>query len=105
MGSNAHISPKTYSGYGQGDPMSIVEARLIDRIRQNFDAGVLPRERAKNIWRSYGVGDACSACSDPMLRGQGVFEFDTAAQTYRLHTGCYGLWEGELIRRGLFTPQ
>jgi hypothetical protein len=40
-----------------------------------------------------------------MPGGQDVLEFDTAARTYRLHTGCYGLWEGELIRRGLFKPQ
>jgi hypothetical protein len=79
--------------------------RLVDRIRQQFEAGMLPHEHPKKIWGGYGVGDTCSGCGDPMHRGQGVFEFDVARQTYRLHTGCYGLWEGELIRRGLFTPQ
>jgi len=86
--------------------MSTVDVRLVDRIRQTVDAGVLPRDHPENIWRSYGVGDACHACGDSMPRGQSVFEFDIAGKkTYRLHTGCYGLWEGELIRRGLFKPQ
>jgi hypothetical protein len=86
--------------------MSTGDAPLIDRIRQKFDAGALPREHPKNIWGSYGVGDACNGCGDPMRRGQGVLEFDIAGQpAYRLHSGCYGLWEGELIRRGLFKPQ
>jgi hypothetical protein len=85
--------------------MSTVDAHLGDRIRQKFDAGVLPRQHPQNIWVSYGVGDGCAACGDRLPRGHGVVEFDTAKQTYRLHTGCYGLWEGELIRRGLFKPQ
>jgi hypothetical protein len=85
--------------------MSIVDGHLVDRVRQKLDAGILPREHPKNVWRSYGIGDACNACSDPMPGGQDVLEFDTAARTYRLHTGCYGLWAGELIRRGLFKPQ
>ena len=85
--------------------MRTVDASLVSRVRQRFDAGVLPRERPKNIWRSYGVGDACTACDDFMLGGQDVCELDIDGKTYRLHTGCYGLWEGELIRRGLFKPQ
>jgi hypothetical protein len=85
--------------------MSTVDTRLGARIRQRFDTGVLPREHPLNIWVSYGVGDDCDACADPLPRGHGVVEFDSAKQTYRLHTGCYGLWEGELIRRGLFKPQ
>jgi hypothetical protein len=85
--------------------MSTGDAPLADRIRQKLDAGALPRDHPKKILGGYGFGDACNGCGDPMRRGQGVFEFDVAGQTYRLHTGCYGLWEGELIRRGLYTPQ
>jgi hypothetical protein len=64
----------------------------------------LPREHPEKIFGGYGFGDACSGCGDPLGRGQGVFEFEVGGQDYRLHTGCYGLWEGELIRRGLFKP-
>jgi hypothetical protein len=85
--------------------MSSVDTSRAGQIRQRFEAGILPREHSKNLWRSYGVGDACSACGDLMLPGQEVLEFDIAGQTYRLHTGCYGLWEGELMFRGLFKPE
>jgi hypothetical protein len=84
--------------------MSTEEVRLVDRIRQQFDAGALPRQRPKRIFDGYGVGDAFSGCGGRM-QGQGVFEFEIAGRTYRLHPGCYGLWEGELIRRGLFRPR
>jgi hypothetical protein len=85
--------------------MSIGDARLVDLIHQTFDAGTLPHEHPKTLWRSYGMGDACTGCGDPMGRGQGVFEIDTARKTYRFHHDCYGLCEGELIRRGLVKPQ
>jgi hypothetical protein len=85
--------------------MSTGDARLIDRIRKKFDVGALPREHPKTVSGGYGMGDACNGCGEPILRAQGVYEFDVATQTYRLHSGCYGLWEGELIRRGLFKPQ
>jgi hypothetical protein len=85
--------------------MTVDDLPLIDRIRRRFDAGDLPREHPERVLGGYGFGDACSGCGDPMRRGQGVFEFDIVGQTYRLHTGCYGLWQGELIRRGLFKPQ
>jgi hypothetical protein len=85
--------------------MGTGDGRLADRIRQQLNAGVLPREHPKKIFGGYGVGDACSGCGDRMRPGQGVFEFDTAGRTYRLHIGCFGLWHGELIRRGLFKPQ
>ena len=78
---------------------------MVDRIRQKFDVGVLPREQPKQISGGYGFGDACNGCGDSMRRGQGVIEFGVAGRLHRLHTGCYGLWEGELMRRGLFKPQ
>jgi hypothetical protein len=89
---------------GSGFPVSIVDNNLVDRGRQKFDAGALPREHPKHSWRSYGTGDACNACGDPMPEGQEVLEVDIAEKTSRLHAGCDGLWEGELIRRGLFKP-
>jgi hypothetical protein len=85
--------------------MSIGDVSVVDRIRLKLDAGALPRAHPKKTSGGYGFGDICDGCGDPMRRAQGVFEFDVAEQTYRLHTGCYGLWEGELIRRGLFKPQ
>jgi hypothetical protein len=85
--------------------MSAGAVRLIDRIREKLDVGALPREHPERVSGGYGMGDACDGCGEPIRRAQGVYELNVAAQTYRLHSGCYGLWEGELIRRGLFKPQ
>ena len=85
--------------------MSTEDFRLIDRIREHLDTGALPREHPKMVSGGYGMGYPCSGCGEPIRRAQGVYEFDIAGQTYRLHSGCYGLWQGELIRRGLFKPQ
>jgi hypothetical protein len=85
--------------------MSTEESRLVDRIRQQFDAGALPRLHPKRTFGAYGLGDVCRGCSERMTRGEGIREFDIAGQTYRLHVACYGVWEGELIRRGLFWPR
>ena len=85
--------------------MSTGNSSLIDRIREQLDMGALPREQPKTVSGGYGMGDACNGCGEPIRRAQGVYEFDITGQTYRLHSGCYGLWQGELIRRGLFKPQ
>ena len=85
--------------------MSTGDARLIDRIREKLEGGALPREHPKTVIAGYGMGDACNGCGEPIRRAHGVYEFDVSTRTYRLHSGCYGLWEGELIRRGLFKPQ
>ena len=85
--------------------MGAGNSRLIDRIRDRLDVGDLPREHPKTVTGGYGFGNACTGCGDPIRGGQVAYEFDVAAQTYRLHAACYGLWEGELIRRGLFKPQ
>jgi hypothetical protein len=85
--------------------MSVLDLRLVNRIRHKLEAGALPRAHPDKVSGSYGVGDGCSGCSEPMRRTQDVCELDFAGQTYRLHTGCYGLWLGELIRRGLYRPQ
>jgi hypothetical protein len=81
-----------------------MRTRLVDRIRQQLDAGALPTQHPKQLFGGYGIGDACSGCGDQMV-GRGVFEFEIDGRTYRLHTRCYGLWQRELIHRGLFTPR
>jgi hypothetical protein len=85
--------------------MSMGDISLGDRIRQKFDSGALPRDHSQRPPVAMASVTSAMAVVNPMRRAQGVFEFDVTGQTYRLHTGCYGLWEGELIRRGLLKPQ
>jgi hypothetical protein len=36
------------------------------------------------------------------LPDSGTYEVDVARATYHFHMGCYGLWMGQLILRGLY---
>jgi hypothetical protein len=79
--------------------------RLVDMIHDRFDAGALPRGHPERVWAEQGEGEACSACDQTLLPAHVIYEFEWREHTYRFHTGCYGLWQGELIRRGLFKPR
>ena len=80
---------------------------LADKIRRRLDDGELPREHPPKLLSRYGKGETCSACNQTVYRAQVMYELESAAteKTYRFHTGCYGLWTGELIRRGLYKPE
>jgi len=86
--------------------MSAEAVRLVDRIRQQLDAGILPRTHPEKIWAGLSQGDdVCIACGDPIGHAQVTYEAEVADVTYRFHAGCYGLWVGQLILRGLYRPK
>jgi len=71
-----------------------------NNVRQRIDAGELPLERPK-VWAGFGNGEACSVCDQTIYRAQLMYEIGWAEKTYRVHTACYGVWTGELVRRAL----
>lgn len=75
--------------------------RLVEIIRDKFDAGFLPQHEPTKTWSGNGRGQPCSACDAPILPSQTEYQFDGAAPVYRFHVGCWGLWEAERRRRGL----
>lgn len=77
---------------------------LADKVRRRLDAGELPREHSDNVAAGNGNGETCSGCNEIISHAHVMNEMDESEQTYRFHTGCYGLWLGELIRRGRYTP-
>jgi hypothetical protein len=79
--------------------------RLVDKIRDRFDAGALPRGHPERVWSGHGQDEACSGCDQTLLSADVIYEFEWREHRYRFHAGCYGLWQGELIRRGLFRPR
>jgi hypothetical protein len=79
--------------------------RLVDTIRDRFDAGALPSGNPERVWSGQGQDAACSACDQTLLSADVIYEFEWHEHRYRFHAGCYGLWQGELIRRGLFRPR
>jgi hypothetical protein len=73
--------------------------RWIEVVRQRMDAGLLPRDRPPKIWPAFGRGGPCSACGTTITAAQTAYEFEDAGKSYRLHLGCFGLWEAEQRRR------
>ena len=75
--------------------------RMVEIIRDKFDAGLLPWRELAKTWAGPGRGQPCSAWNAPVLPTQTEYEFDGAGPAYSFHVGCYGLWEAERRRRGL----
>ena len=78
--------------------------RLVEIIRDKFDAGLLTQGERAKAWAGPGRGQPCSACDAPILPAQTEYEFDGTGPVYRFHVGCNGLWEAERRRRGLSKP-
>ncbi len=79
-------------------------ADTADKIRDKLGRGVLPRNRPEKICGSYGRRLPCDGCDEPILPAQVQYEFEVGERTIRLHLGCMGLWEAELLRRGWSRP-
>jgi hypothetical protein len=75
---------------------------LAEIVRDKLDAAVLPVDRPVKLWAGLGTGELCTVCERPILPAQAEYEpqYDDGRPTIRLHMGCYGLWQTELIRRG-----
>jgi hypothetical protein len=79
-----------------------VPKSLAEIVRDKLDAAVLRVDRPVKLWAGLGTGELCIACERPILPAQTEYElqYDDGRPTIRLHVGCYGLWQSELIRRG-----
>ena len=78
---------------------------IADEIRRKLDEGLLPRSKPEKIFGGNGFGEPCTACGDPILPAQVLYEFDEPIfGTVRFHVGCLGLWEAELYHRGWWRP-
>jgi hypothetical protein len=77
---------------------------LVDQIREKLDAGVLPRVLPEKMWTSYGHGNSCDGCGEPIHPAQVEYEVGiNENNVVRLHIGCAGTWVAELRRRGLVS--
>jgi hypothetical protein len=78
---------------------------LVQRVRRRLDDGTLPRECPEKVWSGPALDEqGCSGCGDQILGAQTIYVFNLADLTFAFHIGCYGLWLGELVRRGLYRP-
>jgi len=78
-----------------------VSTRIADMVRRKVDAGTLPIDTPKKLWRGIGSGKPCSACEAVILAADVEFEpqYDGRPSVVRFHVGCHGLWEAERRRR------
>jgi hypothetical protein len=76
---------------------------LVEIIANKLDSGVLPKEPPAKVYAGLGAGAPCSACEDPILPTLVQYEFTVDQRTFRLHFGCFSLWEAECRRRGWRT--
>ena len=78
----------------------MTEKSLVARVRDSITADALPRQKPLKTWVGYGGHLPCEGCGDPILAAQVQYDLEMAdGQVFRLHTGCHGLWLGEMIRR------
>jgi hypothetical protein len=78
---------------------------LVQRVRRRLDDGTLPRECPEKVWSGPPLYEqGCSGCGDQILGAQRIYVLSLADLTFAFHIGCYGLWLGELVRRGLYRP-
>jgi hypothetical protein len=94
----SNVDPETcYVASPLGDNMG-----LADDIRWKVDARVLPRGTPDNVSARRGDGQQCNAFDDLISTGQVEYGVDLPGLgTLLFHAGCFGLWEAELLRRGL----
>jgi hypothetical protein len=79
---------------------------LAENIRAKVHQGVLPPGMPAKIAVLFGDGRACSACDEPQLKAQTRYEFELPGfGTFSFHLGCFGLYTGELCRRGWLRGQ
>ena len=89
-----------------GDRVKPLETQsLAARVRERFAGQKLPTQIPARVWVGFGRVKPCSGCGDRITRAQIEYELEMPdRRMFRLHAGCHGLWLGELIRLGWWTP-
>ena len=82
-----------------GRPPDVSSVR--EKIAARLNAGTLPQELPEKMRGGYGGDHACSICDDPILATQVEYIYEMPGEILRLHIGCCGLWQAELLRRGV----
>jgi hypothetical protein len=67
-------------------------------IRAKMGGGLLPRRQPARTSTGRGSGDPCSVCEATIAPAQTEYGFTDAGTVYRLHVGCFRLWEAQCRR-------
>ena len=77
-------------------------ASIAEKIRRRLAIGTLLKAAPAKTSTRYGRDQPCDACDQPIVQVQVEYdlEYRKVQHVFRLHHGCYGLWEVECRRRG-----
>ena len=77
------------------------EQELCSRIQQRIEDGRLPVALSNSLTATYGSGDTCSGCGEPINSDQ--VEYDVAdsrdGRQLTFHLSCHAIWQLECVRR------
>ena len=74
----------------------IPEEELRSLVRRRIDARHLPIMIANNVTASYGSGECCSLCDQPIERQHVCYEVEPGLG---FHVNCHSVWQLECVRR------
>jgi hypothetical protein len=79
---------------------------LRQKILDRLQAGKLPDRLPEKMGAGFGADHPCDACDGPILAAQTEYTYELPDdRVLRLHVGCAGLWQAELLRRGATRNQ
>jgi hypothetical protein len=68
-------------------------------IREKILSGQLPRQVPEKLVPGFGNGQTCDGCDETIYGAQVEYDIDMpGGRLVRLHFGCSGLWQAELLR-------
>jgi hypothetical protein len=74
---------------------------LRTRVREKVRSGKLPSRIPEKLGNGFGDGHTCDACDEKIHGAQIEYHVDLPDGGFvRLHIGCSGLWQAELLRAG-----
>lgn len=75
-----------------------LRTRILDKIR----TGKLPQHIPEKLISGFGDGHACDGCDEKIQGAQIEYDVDLPdGRLVRLHIGCSGLWQAELLKDGM----
>ncbi len=75
-------------------------------VRRRLKDRGLPERRALDIRETFGDGQQCNACDEPIGPKQKAVLATVSLEwmSVRFHVDCYKVWDAERLARSMMTP-
>jgi len=75
------------------------DATRRQKIRDRLADGCLPNDKIGRVSATYGTGEACDACSLPVLTEQVLYRLGRlGVGELKFHNACFAIWKVERDR-------